>query len=74
MRVTASVEALITLTEALPLFVTHTAPPGAMASARGALPTATSASLACVTASNTETLSLSGFTTHSLALAPLRGS
>ena len=74
MRLTASVAALITLIDALRLFVTHTEPSGAIANVRGALPTATSASLARVTASNTDTESLSGLTTQRRALAPLRGS
>ena len=74
MRLTASVAALMTLIVALRLLATQTEPSGAMASVRGAVPTVTSASLARVSASNTLTESLSGFTTHRRGLAPLRGS
>ncbi len=62
----------MTLIEALRLLTTQTEPSGAMASVRGAVPTAISASLARVTVSNDGDLSLSGLTTHSRALAPLR--
>jgi len=68
------VSALTTLIEAPALFTTQTAPSGAMASVRGALPTVTSASFARVTTSKTLTLSLSGLVTHSRVLPPWRGS
>ena len=71
-RLTAKLVASTTLMLAPCLFVTHTMPFGATASVRGAAPTAISASFARVTASNTETVSLSWFTTHKRAL-PLAG-
>ena len=73
-RLSASVAGSITLRVALCLLATHSMPFGATAMVRGAVPTAISASLARVTESNTETVSLSWFTTHSRALAPLRSS
>src|SRR5262245_52749138 len=71
-RVTVRVDGSITLIEAPCLLLTHSAPFGATAIARGATPTATSPSLASVTASNALTLSLSWLTTQSLEL-PLAG-
>ena len=73
-RLNASVVGLITLIVALCLFATHSMPSGATATVRGALPTVISACLTRVTASNTDTVSLSWFTTHRRAFAPLRGS
>ena len=71
-RLMVKVAALITLIVALCLLLTHTIPLGATASVCGAVPTVTSASLARVTASNTDTVSASWFTTHSRAL-PVAG-
>ena len=69
MATTVRVDGLITLIDAACLFVTQSWPSGAMAIARGAAPTVTSASLASVTASNAVTLSLSWLTTHRRAFA-----
>ena len=69
---TALVAGSMTLMESLRWFVTQTRPLAATAMERGAVPTATSANLARVTASNALTLSLSWFTTQILGL-PLAG-
>ena len=71
-RVTARVAGFTMLIVALRLLVTHSIPLAASAMARGAVPTATSPSLARVTASNAVTLSLSALTTHRRGL-PLAG-
>src|SRR5438105_15931530 len=71
-RRTARLAPSMTLIDAPSLLVTHIAPSAARARLRGALPTATSPSLARVTASNTLTESLSWLTTHSRGL-PLAG-
>ena len=73
-RVTASVDGLMTLSVALCLLVTQTSPLGAMASVRGAVPTVISASFARVTVSKTLTESLSWLTTHRRSLAAVRSS
>ncbi len=73
-RVTASVDGLMTLMVALCLLVTQISPFGAMARVRGAVPTVISASFALVTASKTLTESLSWLTTHRRSLAPARSS
>ena len=69
-RVTVSVDGLITLRLPPCLATTQIMPFGARAIDRGAMPTATSPSFARVAASNTLTLSLSWFTTHSRGFAP----
>jgi hypothetical protein len=73
-RATASVAVSMTLTLPACLFATQTMPFGASASVRGPVPTATSASLARVTASNTVTESLSWLTTHKRLLPLVRRS
>ena len=57
-----------------PLLVTQMRPSGATATARGEVPTATSATRALVAVSITATVLLSGLATHSRAAAPLRAS
>jgi len=74
LRDTASVAALMTVIDAASRFTTQTSPFGASASVRGALPVAISATRALLPVSMTLTESLSGFTTHKRAAAPLRGS
>ena len=63
-RLTVSVAGSITLIELPERFVTHTRPFGAIASARGAVPTRISASRVFCAASSTLTELLSGFTTQ----------
>jgi hypothetical protein len=73
-RATASVEASMTLIEALSRLSTHSVPSGARAMLRGAAPTATTAVRTSVALSMTATLPWSGLMTHRRAAAPLRGS
>ena len=68
-RITARFAGSMTLMVALSLLVTQTSPFGAMATARGAMPTAISATLVFVAVSKTLTESLSWFTTHNRSLA-----
>ena len=68
MRTTARVSGSITLIDADCLFATQTRPSGAIASARGAVPTVISASRVRATTSSTLTELLSALTTQACGL------